>query len=55
MGIKRLITLTHAEACKIRARQKSGTMGEYYDDEQYLCYSEEELERYKPKKRGRRK
>lgn len=55
MGIKRLISLSHNEACKIRARQISGTMNEYYDDEQYLCYSEEELENYKPKKRGRRR
>lgn len=53
MGIKRLISLPHSEACKIRARQLAGTMTEFYDDEQYLCFSEEELKNYKPKKRGR--
>ena len=53
MGIKRLITLPHSEAVKIRERQKAGTMTEFYDDERYLCYSEEELKTYKPRKSGR--
>lgn len=53
MKLKRLISLPHSEATKIRERQKAGTMTEFYDDEQYLCYSEEELQSYKPKKRGR--
>lgn len=53
MAIKRLISLTHSEACKIRARQLVGTMTEFYDSENYLCYSEEEYKKYKPKKRGR--
>lgn len=54
MAIKRLISLTHSEATKIRERQKVGTMTEFYDDENYLCYSEEEYENYKGKKRGRK-
>ena len=53
MKLIRLISLPHSEATKIRERQKAGTMTEFYDDEQYLCFSEEELKNYKPKKRGR--
>lgn len=53
MGIKRLISLPHSEACKIRARQLAGTITELYDADNYLCYSEEELKRYKPRKCGR--
>lgn len=53
MKLIRLISLPHSQATKIRERQKAGTMTEFYDDEQYLCYSEEELQNYKPKKRGR--
>lgn len=53
MKIIRLISLPHSQATKIRERQKAGTMTEFYDDEQYLCFSEEELKNYKPKKRGR--
>lgn len=53
MMLKRIIELTYNEARKIRARQKVGTMKEYYDEEQYLCYDEEELKTYKPKKSGR--
>lgn len=54
MAIKRLISLTHSEATKIRERQKVGTMTEFYDDENYLCYSEEEYKNYKGMKRGRK-
>ncbi len=53
MKLKRLISLTYRDARRIRERQKAGTMTEFYDDEQYLCYSEKELKNYKPKKRGR--
>lgn len=53
MKLTRLISLPYKEAHRIRERQKSGTMTEFYDDEQYLCFSEEELKNYKPKKRGR--
>ena len=51
--LKRIIELPYNEARKIRARQKVGTMKEYYDDDQYLCFDEEELKNYKPKKIGR--
>lgn len=53
MAIKRLVSLPHKEACKIRARQMVGTMTSYYDEQNYLCYSEEELENYIPNKSGR--
>ena len=53
MKLTRLISLPYKEAHRIRERQKAGTMTEFYDDEQYLCFSEEELQSYKPKKRGR--
>lgn len=54
MAIRRLISLAHSEATKIRERQKVGTMTEFYDDEKYLCYSEEEYLNYKGNKRGRK-
>jgi hypothetical protein len=54
MKLIRLISLPHSQATKIRERQKAGTMTEFYDDELYLCFSEEELKNYKPKKRGRK-
>ena len=53
MAIKRLVSLPYRDARRIRERQKAGTMTEFYDDEQYLCYSEEEYINYKPKKSGR--
>lgn len=53
MAIKRLCDCKHSFSQKIRARQKSGTMTEYYDDEGYVCFDEDELEIYKPKKKGR--
>lgn len=52
--IKRLIDLSRTEAGKIRARQKAGAMKEYYDEENYLCYSIQELENYKKGKAGRK-
>lgn len=50
----RLMSLTHKEASKIRDRQKKGTMKSYYDDELYLCYDDEELKNWKPRKNGRK-
>ena len=52
--MKRLIDLSHTEACKIRKRQLSGTMSEFYDDQNYLCFDEKELKNWKPKKSGRK-
>lgn len=52
--LKRLISLNHIEASKIRNRQLKGTMTEYYDDEDYLCFSMQELAEWKPKKVGRK-
>lgn len=54
MAIKRLISLKHSEASKIRSRQLNGTMKEYFDDEKYLCFDEEEYNMWKPKKNGRK-
>lgn len=54
MTLKRLISLSHTEATRIRNRQIVGTMTEFYDDDGYLCYDEDDLNGYKPRKRGRR-
>lgn len=53
MKLKRLKELSKRESAKIRARQISGTMTEYYDDDSYLCFDEDELKTYKSKKSGR--
>lgn len=50
----RLISLLKKDAVKIRSRQLSGTMTEYYDDEKYLCFDDKELKTWKPRKRGRK-
>lgn len=52
--MKRLVCLDLAEARKIRGRQLRGSMTELYDEEDYLCYDEEELKNWSPKKRGRK-
>lgn len=52
--LKRLISLSRKDANKIRDRQLKGTMNEYFDDELYLCYDDEELENWKPRKNGRK-
>lgn len=52
--LKRLIDLPRNEAVKIRRRQMVGVMKEIYDEENYLCYSEEDLRNYKPSKVGRK-
>lgn len=50
----RLISLPRKDASKIRDRQLKGTMTEYYDDEKYLCFDDQELKRWKPRKSGRK-
>lgn len=52
--MERLINLTKTDAVKIRARQKAGSMSELYDEDGYLCYSKEELEKWESKKKGRK-
>lgn len=52
--MKRMIDLSPSEAAKIRKRQVNGTMNEYYDDDNYLCFSEEEYANWKPRKCGRK-
>lgn len=54
MDLKRVISLPHSEAMKIYARINNGTMKEYFDDEEYLCYDKEELKNWKSKKVGRK-
>ena len=50
----RLISLSKKDAAKIRDRQMIGTMNEYYDDEKYLCFDDQELKAWKPRKVGRK-
>lgn len=52
--ILRVFSLPHAEARKIRARQLAGTMKTYLDERGYICYDDEELASYIPKKDGRK-
>lgn len=53
--IKRVFSMPHSEAVKIRNRQRKGTMKEIYDDDCYLCFDVEEYANWTPKKSGRRK
>ena len=50
----RLVSLSRKDSCKIRNRQLKGTMTEYYDDEYYLCFDDQELKTWKPRKCGRK-
>lgn len=50
----RLVSLSRKDSCKIRNRQLKGTMTEYYDDEHYLCFDDQELKTWKPRKCGRK-
>ncbi len=53
MKLVRLCSLSHKEMAKIRERQRSGTMQTYYDKDNYICYDNDELATYKPRKSGR--
>lgn len=53
MVLKRMKDLPRNVYSKYRIRQKKGNMTEYIDEEGYICYDEDEVENYKPKKRGR--
>ena len=53
MAIIRLNWVSKNEREKIRKRQLAGTMTEYYDQQGFLCYDENELLTYKPRKKGR--
>lgn len=53
MQLKRMKDLPRNTYSKYRERQLAGSMSEYYDDDGYLLYDEDEVETYKPKKRGR--
>ena len=54
MELVRLVSLTYSEARKIRARQRTKTMTEYFDEDGYLCFDPKELQTYKPLKSGRK-
>lgn len=54
MTLVRLRDLYTVDAQKIRSRQKKQTMSEYFDEEGYLCFSQEEYDAWKPKKVGRK-
>ena len=54
MGLIRLSDLSKKDASRIRARQNHGTMSTVFDNEQYLCCLEEELDNWKSKKTGRK-
>lgn len=53
MKLVRVFSLSATESRKIRCRQKHGTMKEYFENG-YLCFDEDELATYKPRKSGRR-
>jgi hypothetical protein len=52
--LKRLIDLEHRQMRTIRARQNAGTMTKHLDKYGYLCFDEDELKTYKPRKSGRK-
>lgn len=52
--LKRLADLEHGERRTIQARQNAGTMTKHIDSDGYLCFNEEELKTYKPRKVGRK-
>lgn len=54
MQLVRLSSLSRSDANKIRERQKKGTMKEYFDKENYLCFDQKEYDNWKPKKVGRK-
>lgn len=54
MQLVRLCNLSRSDANKIRERQKKGTMKEYFDKENYLCFDQQEYDKWKPKKVGRK-
>lgn len=54
MKLVRLADLSHNDRRKISARQKCNTMKKYTDAEGYVCYNEEEVAKYKPRKSGRK-
>lgn len=52
--LKRLTSCSTTDYRAIRARQRRGTLSEYYDEQGYVCYDENELKDWKPAKRGRK-
>lgn len=54
MGLVRLNDLSRNDARKIRARQIRGRMQVKFDDQNYICYDEDELNAWQSKKRGRK-
>lgn len=52
--LKRLADLEHGKRRTIQARQDAGTMTRHIDKYGYLCFDEDELKTYKPRKSGRK-
>lgn len=52
--LKRLNELTKKERNKLSMRMKNGTLKKHIDEFGYLCYDEQELTEWKPKKFGRK-
>ena len=52
--LKRLNELTRKERNRLTMRMKRGILKKYIDEEGYLCYKEEELNTWQPRKAGRK-
>ena len=52
--IKRLKELTTKDRNRLTMRMKRGLLKKHLDEEGYLCYDEDELNDYKPRKSGRK-
>ena len=52
--IKKVFSMPHSEAVKIRSRQQKGTMKEIFDDDCCICFDVDEYNNWKPKKAGRK-
>ena len=54
MTLKRIAELPRNEAARIRSRQNNGSMSVFFDEQNYICYDEEELAKWTKKKAGRK-
>lgn len=52
--LKRVFSEPHNRARMIRSRQVTGSLTSYIDCQGYVCYDDEELEKWEPQKRGRK-
>jgi len=54
MDLERVSILGHNKAVPIYRAMSKGYIKKYIDEYGYLCYDKEELDKLKPKKRGRK-